>query len=603
MNKGAPTKHPLARIGAYGHPWHGIVTGGVLTLPGGSTRTYPQPNSTYMWEAVAAHRMYVPGTPEVSRTVAQQSDDAANGYQWFDYAVMSGGSAQLYSKALGAGRFVWVDTAGDRWLIDASDMHNKTWTAATVPSSVWVRIRKFGVFGATDAERAIEVAMPSLGQASPDVYDGATLRNNFVSSLYSVHPQGRAAAFMLHYQLAAAKPSGRHPCGWYELQLSGTGDAPVISIAALHDRAATLGTDDVGSDVESHGGDYHLWTKTETVVVAGDAYPACGGYTTVTTDAALVTGETGPAGYTRQWDYGGGNILKMETEESRTKTLSWSGMVLAIWYDATGDKITTTIGVDYASTLSKTGTSGPVTGQRILRYDRVAGAGACENVQTVVQAYSMSISYTSTYSQSATITLKNNGITVSSKTIAASGSSDAMLTVSGTGNGIADADGWALSTSASYALTGAGWSGEPGASGSVSGSYDSGTAIVPAAGLQAKAGGGPESVGFGGRGVRANNLYAYTYNTIWASDANKRTKELMPSRLGHAVIGWLMSDTPYITGITEWTVPVDAATPGGASISSDWNYPGASYTSTVIFVTRHPVSGDLYASTTPACYV
>ena len=98
----------LAKINLWGWPYHGICSGGAITLPDSSTKAMTQPSHGAAW-------LYDMGLPAIVRTPAQLLEDAALGHQWLNYAFISGG--MVYGTALGDNRFIYVDPDGVRWLI------------------------------------------------------------------------------------------------------------------------------------------------------------------------------------------------------------------------------------------------------------------------------------------------------------------------------------------------------------------------------------------------------------------------------------------------------------------------------------------------------
>lgn len=121
--------------GVWGWPWHGQCIGGSISLPNGGTKAMTQPGDGATW-------LYDLGLPEITRTVAQQAEDTANGYEWRNYALISGGTVNGVS--LGANAFIHVDEGGKAWLITP---------VFTFPEYSLQRVRitlsivRFGMFG------------------------------------------------------------------------------------------------------------------------------------------------------------------------------------------------------------------------------------------------------------------------------------------------------------------------------------------------------------------------------------------------------------------------------------------------------------------------
>lgn len=89
----------FGKLGIFGQPYHGLWKGGFITLPNGATKACPAPANG----GVVLIRQ--PGQAEVVRSPAEQAADAAAGWEWRNYALISGGiTAEL-------GRFIQTSRA------------------------------------------------------------------------------------------------------------------------------------------------------------------------------------------------------------------------------------------------------------------------------------------------------------------------------------------------------------------------------------------------------------------------------------------------------------------------------------------------------------
>jgi len=113
----------LARIGAWGCPWHGKILNDTLTLPNGQVRSGYGVTTGRSW------RLSVPGVTPVVRSPAEAADDALRGWQWRSDVIVSplGGRVLLHGQGL------------------ASDCE---WLYAVAPGQVWkVQVPAFEISG------------------------------------------------------------------------------------------------------------------------------------------------------------------------------------------------------------------------------------------------------------------------------------------------------------------------------------------------------------------------------------------------------------------------------------------------------------------------
>lgn len=344
----------LDRLGIIGHPWHGLVKNGRLQLPNGEAKAYPQPGGG-IWQATASHLLYVPGVPPVERTSGQMAEDIAAGRQWRNTATLSGVSNLLYGKALGGGCWVWVDPQGDRWLIDARALHDQYWTADTIPDQVTIRRTRFGLFahGVGKEEYEYVVTIPNrLGQTDDVPLWWNTENHTFAltANLYSIHPTGAAAAFMIQYSTSSF---GDFPCGWYEVRINDDG-APSVDIIA--DRLTTLG----GTGEPSESGSVEVDEDQKVVIAFRATYKTIGTTEERTAEVTMLPyargGDYGGWTVVGQFDYDHVETLLFSPAVQATRISRFVGAVYAVWYSPDGERQLLTLDVE--QTVSAEG-SGP----------------------------------------------------------------------------------------------------------------------------------------------------------------------------------------------------------------------------------------------------
>lgn len=220
----------MSTVPVWGCPWHGLVSNGQLPLPNGQTMPWPQPGSGQPWERGSTALVRHPDAAPITRTPDEAAADAADGRQWRNQAMISGGT--IYGRSLSGG-WLYIDPAGDVW-----------WATTTLSAdhvsggTCDVRLRRFGVIGGAPEEYTYEVTVPDMGQASPSI------PGDLVMSLYHSAPTGAAAVFELAVVFGQTGREwwSRRPVGWIEITLAGPGSScsPVVSV--LRNRAQTLGT-------------------------------------------------------------------------------------------------------------------------------------------------------------------------------------------------------------------------------------------------------------------------------------------------------------------------------------------------------------------------
>lgn len=318
-----------AKLTGFGHPWHGLVENGQLTLPNNQTITYQQPDGG------DTQRVAVPGQPAVTRTTEQQALDTANGWQWWNDAILSGEGRQLYGMDMN-GRWIYIDPNGGRWLVEAPDLTGGS-IDLTAQLSAQVTLSKFGHIGGADETYTLNVSVADLQQSSPVMSVRIPPQMNYGnpttgdSSVESITATGDKAIVMLH--LDYDQQIDKRALGFLQLTLTGIpGDqtTPVqASLTLLKSRAQTIGT-----------------------------------YSRTTTDAAIrynclshdSDGNAAVSGWVASSDpcsdpnlVGSGTVVEGKTGQSTT-TDEVSGRILAIWFDASGAMEELQLDVTVAST-------------------------------------------------------------------------------------------------------------------------------------------------------------------------------------------------------------------------------------------------------------
>jgi hypothetical protein len=118
-----------------GYPYHGLARGYHATFPGAVTLTVSAINGCF----VARH----PNPPAINRTPEQLADDAANGWEWRDYALLCGAERHFNgnpSAELGENGWLYVDGNGRAW-------HMTLHHDAPVDGSFVVRVKRRRLFG------------------------------------------------------------------------------------------------------------------------------------------------------------------------------------------------------------------------------------------------------------------------------------------------------------------------------------------------------------------------------------------------------------------------------------------------------------------------
>ena len=299
---------PFDRLKKFGHPWHGVVKSGELLLPNGSRMPYPQPAGE--WEYAGISRVVGVGAPPVDTT----PEEAAAGQVWRNVATLSGEAAQLYSRGIGIGAWVYCDPAGVRWRV-TTDAEGRT--PAQIGAAIRVTLTRFGELGGAAEAYTYTVSGVSLDQAGPEVIGEPVAR-----CIDSSPDRGRGAIFS--FDLPRMYAHCAQPCGFFEVRLDGLGQSCSVTVILLNGRASALGTATGAVPVIQ---ETVTWISVQTTYdgVQQD-YPVCSGSRT-RTDTPVLTPAQPATGYARGY---------FETPFVGTIESGIEDMVLARYYRADG---------------------------------------------------------------------------------------------------------------------------------------------------------------------------------------------------------------------------------------------------------------------------
>ncbi len=219
-----------------GDPWHGAwsqVTGCIITpdsteieLPGAApaeTGLLPEPGGvghtggqgrqgeTYLFKSLDEALVVVSG---------------AGGKSWLNHAILSGAQRRLYGKSLGAHRWLYRDTAGVVWGVQAA--LNITHPANGVSGSWYANpvltFTRFGIFKPSGSSPDQHVV--SIGTMALDTYGILTQvdidRKLFYSAVEDISVDGRRAMFCIQVDLEPVLGLyQRYPGLIFEISLSG----------------------------------------------------------------------------------------------------------------------------------------------------------------------------------------------------------------------------------------------------------------------------------------------------------------------------------------------------------------------------------------------
>lgn len=301
----------------WGCPWHGLVRNGQLELANGDVMDFPQYGAAAGWQRGMAVRVANPAVSDIELPVATE-----DGRQWRNWAVLAG-NRSLHGIALPADSWIYIDPAGERWLVTTTLAGN--WS--TAPTTATLRLVHFGVIGGSYIAHEYSVPVPDLQQSEPEI-DGLRVIS---AATFDMRPDGSGAIFMIYTrwttQFDAPRDDdlfGGMPLGWLEVSLSGPGDECAVSIRVLKSRAQTLGAVS-DSDLPSPDARFFLETTMEASVPEPGRLEVNETYTF----APVSLSAPNPGGLYE---------LRVQTA-SGTASRSVVGYVLACWYSSDSEAI------------------------------------------------------------------------------------------------------------------------------------------------------------------------------------------------------------------------------------------------------------------------
>ncbi|MGQ7957691.1 hypothetical protein ACUTAF_08240 [Pseudomonas sp. SP16.1] len=216
----------------WGVPWHGLVRGGQLQLPNGTTRSYRQPSpvqfsvgSTLITPQDThgiTHR-HAAGMPPVVRSEDEAAADLAAGRQWRNEATLSGGIIQLHTKQIAG--WIYVDPNGERWLVRCTNLDEGPFRNFTAPLAITVSLRRFGRWQQPGALYSYSLSL-TFGDVGP-----LTSGNVMIDA---IAPDG-SKAIILAFGRSTGRRMGRQARSFIELRIAGPGAAATITSAVVRE--------------------------------------------------------------------------------------------------------------------------------------------------------------------------------------------------------------------------------------------------------------------------------------------------------------------------------------------------------------------------------
>lgn len=220
-----------ARPAKQGCPWHGLVVGGTLTLPNTDTKAWAQPTGHGDADVVRA-----PGQPATSTTAAE----TAAGMEWRNYYLVSGANRVTdYKITLGAGRWIYVPSAGNAFFLRIVAVVACQGNASGGSINLTIGVRRFAVTGEADAERFFTVTLSGIGQGQWYGVGDITL----TPVLESQSESGTKVLISLAHTTTPSVV-----VGWLLGTVSGTDKAGIgLALSVFKTRAETFTRDTTGS--------------------------------------------------------------------------------------------------------------------------------------------------------------------------------------------------------------------------------------------------------------------------------------------------------------------------------------------------------------------
>lgn len=414
---------PLDALDLWGHPWHGLVKGGALTLPNATTMPYAQPSGSASYQAGATSLIDF-GAPAVSTP----AEDAAQGMEWRSVAILSGGQGQVYGTATSAGAWIYNGASGARWLVRPNNIENRT--LAQVSAQPQLQVVRFGEFppdGLTTSHLITASLPASWGQSTPVIsgnYNGTDWTADETTirlRLQSVKPDGSEAIFALDYAPPWA-PNQPVALGFARLALSGEGVSTIASVSILATREQAAGT---RTDTTTSGpsGETHylihevrewegtllspcsvrtVYRRERFAIVTASSYEALASSAPPIQTDFYADGRTG--GRERSGYY---YTYPANMERSS------AGIVLSMYYKPDGSIGQITLDDELTITQSQSGVQLSPIAPTVTRYELTGTGGTvCDATSTLDGTGSYQITFVTTVSATHTLRLKVDGVTV-----------------------------------------------------------------------------------------------------------------------------------------------------------------------------------------------
>lgn len=322
----------------WGVPWHGRIEGGLLALPNGTTKPWPQPAGvdlivsgqtlTYYENAGYTYLQRMPWAVAVPRSPAEQAEDQAAGRQWPDGALISGPLGSAYLHSLPVGGWIYGAPDGSRWLITGAG-GDSSWEA-TAGVAYRLGVTRFGDFGQARASYSTSIGLTTAQMGQPTWDTSQDTYEQRYARLESIRPDGGAAIVRLHsvevrLGFAGSTVTRKNiALGFLQITLSGT---PGVDFAAtltvLRTAAQTAGTAIVKQAAYSVAQFGMTITGQSVADYTVNDYPTCSGYLEGTETRTLVSG----AG-----DYATESYpVTSDTSETRV-----TGRIVDLWFTPAG---------------------------------------------------------------------------------------------------------------------------------------------------------------------------------------------------------------------------------------------------------------------------
>lgn len=225
------------QIEIFGMPYHGLLQGGMLTIPLASVTkviSMPQPSGHRPGDVLIAK---VPGYT-VTRTTQQAAADAAEGFKWYPYGVLRGPQSRIYGADLGKRSWLYCPgTPGETYRIEVGQG-----TGGPTSRAFSVKITRFGVFSDTPVNdtKTVVVGLPNDGAGGgidPTGVIPVDRIPSYETELCDVSNSGKYAIIgMVQNQIQPFDDNFDRdrppPYAFVKLTLSGSGSSAAITAAA-----------------------------------------------------------------------------------------------------------------------------------------------------------------------------------------------------------------------------------------------------------------------------------------------------------------------------------------------------------------------------------